>query len=300
MNAASLIRDGTRPHGTRHRTSRNANIVRLGLRILSVISPPVAAASVERIWFQVPERPVDPGDLEVLHGGTPISLAVGTAQVAGWSWGKGPAVLLVHGWGGRATDMRSFVQPLAERGYRVVLFDAPGHGDSSGGSRDDRQGLLGFRAALLAFQRRLGTVHGVVAHSGGATALALALREGLRARRAVLIAPLNDVSSYAAAFSRALGLTNRVQGMWMEKVERRLDRSWNDFAVTIAPHEVETPPVLVIHDREDREVPFEDGVAIAKMWPHSSLHPVQNLGHRRLLRDQAVVTRVTSFIAGVD
>lgn len=273
-------------------------MVRWGLRILCLISPRHAAAVAERTWFQIPRRTVGPGELEFLRGGTSLSLAVGTARVAGWSWGQGPTVLLVHGWGGRAADMRSFVQPLAQRGHRVVLFDAPGHGDSGGGS--GRRGLLEFQAALLALQQQLGALHGLVAHSGGATAVALALRAGLRARRAVLIAPLNDVSSYATAFSRALCLSNSATRLWMEQVERRLDLSWHDLAATIAPREVETPPVLIIHDREDRQVPFADGLAICAAWPRASLHAVQHLGHRRLLRDLEVVTRATSFITGGD
>ena len=47
--------------------------------------------------------------------------------------GAGPRILLVHGWGGHAARLRRYVRPLNAAGFRVVAFDAPGHGGSGGG-----------------------------------------------------------------------------------------------------------------------------------------------------------------------
>jgi pimeloyl-ACP methyl ester carboxylesterase len=38
---------------------------------------------------------------------------------------ENPAVLLVHGWGGNAAQMRAFVFPLLSAGYRVIAYDRP-------------------------------------------------------------------------------------------------------------------------------------------------------------------------------
>src|SRR5687768_6915442 len=53
-------------------------------------------------------------------------------RVAAWSWGEGPAVLLVHGWESRAAQLGAFVAPLVENGFSAVAFDAPAHGQSPG------------------------------------------------------------------------------------------------------------------------------------------------------------------------
>ena len=47
--------------------------------------------------------------------------------------GSRPAVALLHGWGGRAAQLTSFVEPLVARGFSVVALDAPGHGSSGRG-----------------------------------------------------------------------------------------------------------------------------------------------------------------------
>src|SRR5262249_24762467 len=60
------------------------------------------------------------------------TVVAGEHVLAVWQSGPAaaPAVLLVHGWGGRGVQMGAFVEPLRARGYRVVWFDQPGHGAS--------------------------------------------------------------------------------------------------------------------------------------------------------------------------
>ncbi len=53
---------------------------------------------------------------------------------------------------------------------------------------------------------------------------------------------------------------------------------------------------LVLHDPEDREVPFEHGRALADAWPGASLRAVDGLGHRAILRDVGEVARAVAFL----
>jgi hypothetical protein len=60
---------------------------------------------------------------------------------------------------------------------------------------------------------------------------------------------------------------------------------------------VALPPTLVVHDHGDREVGFRDGHETARAWPGARLLATEGLGHRRLLRDPAVVEEVVAFVA---
>lgn len=62
------------------------------------------------------------------------------------TFGDGPEVVMVHGWGMHSGVWRSFARHLAE-GHRVTLVDLPGHGHS--GMIEDYS-LQGIGAALLA------------------------------------------------------------------------------------------------------------------------------------------------------
>ena len=115
-----------------------------------------------------------------------------------WSWGEGPTVLLVHGWNGRATQLGAFVEPLLARGYRVVAFDAIGHGESAG----KQSSLPEFANCIRQIADELGGVYAIVAHSLGGAATTFALAYGLRAERLVYVShppPIRASSSRSSA-----------------------------------------------------------------------------------------------------
>jgi pimeloyl-ACP methyl ester carboxylesterase len=55
-------------------------------------------------------------------------------------------------------------------------------------------------------------------------------------------------------------------------------------------------PGLVIHDRGDRQVPYEHGQGIADAWPGAELVTIEGLGHRRMLTNPDVIGRVIGFV----
>ena len=78
-----------------------------------------------------------------------------------------------------ACDSARLLKSLADAGYRLVTFDAPAHGRSSGSHID----LMEYVDALLEVSRKVGPLHGIIAHSFGATATLLALEKGLTLRK---------------------------------------------------------------------------------------------------------------------
>ena len=217
-------------------------------------------------------------------------------RVAAWRWGRGPAVLLVHGWGSRGSRLMSFVAPLTEAGYSVVAFDAPGHGASAG----RLSSLPQFISAIQAVARELGdngTFAGIVAHSMGAAATTLAMSRGLRADRVVFLAPAVDPIGYTERFAQIVGLTPDILDRMRRSIERRFGQSWDDFNV-LRPAATMTAPLLVFHDRDDRDVEWSNGQAIAAAWPGAELISTEGLGHRRIVHDPEVVSRTIAFLAG--
>jgi hypothetical protein len=55
-------------------------------------------------------------------------------------------------------------------------------------------------------------------------------------------------------------------------------------------------PLLVIHDRDDAEVPWQDGAMIAQAWPRATLSTTSGLGHRRIVRDAEVIREAVGFL----
>jgi pimeloyl-ACP methyl ester carboxylesterase len=55
---------------------------------------------------------------------------------------------------------------------------------------------------------------------------------------------------------------------------------------------------LLVHDREDRVVPWRQGRAFAEHWPGARFLLTAGLGHGRILQDEGVVRAVADFVAG--
>ncbi|MFM9873234.1 MAG: alpha/beta hydrolase, partial [Fimbriimonadaceae bacterium] len=127
----------------------------------------------------------------------------GGAILAGYEWGEGDrSVLLMHGWNGRGTNLSSFVDPLVGAGYRVVAFDAHGHGDSGG--QYCYAPLMAGAAMDLAKEH--GDFYGVVAHSFGTCATNVAQKLGLKVERVAYLSTMCWIKQRFFEFSTAVGL----------------------------------------------------------------------------------------------
>ena len=253
---------------------------------------PGAAARVARKLFFTPRRArLRDAEREVLARGEVFSLSVGEDRVAGRAWGQGPTVLLAHGWGGHSGQMTSFVEPVVAAGFRAVALDLPGHGESAGSVSS----LVHFAAALTRAAALFGPVHGLVAHSVGAAGGTYALSCGLVVERAVFFAPPAGFQSFWARFRAGVGVSQEVLERMLHDAEGWLNVRFDGIApVDLAPRM--TAPLLVFHDPDDGEVPFEEGAALARLWPGAELRPAGGLGHLRILRDERCVAEAVRFL----
>ena len=262
----------------------------------SLLFPELAGALAERLFLTPPRaRDAAASSLDLIdarntyleHKGRHISM---------WRWGSldAPAVLLAHGWGGNAAQMRPFVFPLLSAGYRVIAYDQPAHGVSEG----KLTGLPDFAEVLAEVAGHHGGVRGVIAHSLGAAGAALALAWGKAAyQRIVLVSPPSDMVGYSRRFARWYWMPEAVRNAMQKAIEERYGVQWEDVEVRrVAPRL--TAQALVIHDRDDRMTPWTHGASVARQWPGARLLSTDGLGHRRILADESVTRAAADFIAG--
>lgn len=270
--------------------------IRASFWVLDRAAPGVGARWAERIWFTLP-RPKAPPKPSEAAPGRPFTLNIDGHHVVGEVWGDGPAVYLMHGWAGYRDQLTPFVAPLVSRGYKVVAFDAPSHGDSGPGAFGPRSSTIPeFATALMRVVAIHGPAWAIVAHSLGSTAAAAALCDGLRAGRLVMLAPMASPLSFARQFATVLGFGERTFRRLVTRVERRVGAPMRHFDVPELGRAVAMPPTLIVHDRDDVSTPVTDGAAIAAAWPGARLHVTSGLGHYRLLRDLGVITEVADFV----
>ncbi|HVT32326.1 MAG TPA: alpha/beta fold hydrolase [Rhodanobacteraceae bacterium] len=231
-------------------------------------------------------------------GAARSTLTVGANTIEVYRWGDPatqPHVLLVHGWSDYALRFVPLVDALRAAGFAVVAFDQPGHGRSTGATAT----LPEFARCLRAVGGAFGSAFAVVGHSMGGAAAAIALHDGLDAKRAVLIAPPADLAAAADRFADFVGLASHLQGPLQRHLETRASVTFEALEAHRNVREIGRP-ALVIHDIADREVPWSEGERYARFWPSARLLSTVGLGHNRILGDTAVIGAVLDFLRGDD
>lgn len=267
-------------------------MLRTAFRTVGAVAPGVAARWAETIFCRPPKQERRPGEEAFLETGTRLSVRSGAQDLAVWTWGSGRPVVLAHGWGSRAGRFSTIAAALVEADFRVVLFDAPAHGASMG-----RQASLPeFSLALRAVGDKVGPLHGLIGHSLGGAAVSLAMRHGLHAERAVLLAPPADVVLFSHAFSEHLRIPLRARKVMRQNLETRLQFRFEELHIPTLARGM-TASALIIHDRHDPDVPYAHGKEIATAWPGAQLLTTTGLGHRAILRDADVIRHTVAFLS---
>ena len=220
----------------------------------------------------------------------------GEHRVATYLWGdpaQQPLVLLAHGWSSYGLRFAPWIRALRQAGYAVATFDQLAHGRSSG----RRATLPSFAETLFQVAKHYGPLSAVVGHSLGGAATMLALSKGMQAERTVLIAPAADPMAAGERFGRAVGLAQSLRNHIFDEWEKR-------FQIPVAGLQahVNVPfiacPALVVHDIEDKEVPWAEGERYARYWPQARLISTTGLGHHRVASEPEVIADALRFLQG--
>ncbi|MCG6969177.1 MAG: alpha/beta hydrolase [Gammaproteobacteria bacterium] len=260
--------------------------------VLNRVSPRWGARLAYRLWFTSPRFDEPERERRWREKAHSFFLPHEHGPLAVYQWGQGPAVVLVHGWSGRGAQLGAFAQPLVQRGFSVVAFDAPGHGQSQG----KQTNVFEVAAALAAVAEKTGPVCAIIAHSFGTMATTLAIQQGLQLDKIVCISAPTSGLFLVESFCETFALSQTTMTLFKHRLEKEFG---TDLWQRIASDQQVTNsriPALIIHDKDDRDVPWQWSEHLAKAWPSSHLWLTHGLGHRRILRNPAVVDAVSEFI----
>jgi pimeloyl-ACP methyl ester carboxylesterase len=278
-------------NSTNVRTSAQAWL-NYGLGVIAAQNPKAAAALLAELFLAAPSRRVSSGpERALLETAERSEIAFDGERLPVYRFGAGPAVLLVHGWGGSSGQLHPFIEPLLARGLSVVAFDAPGHGLATG----TWLAIPRFAAAIVHVARCVGPFHAIIAHSMGGAASAFAMSLGLQVQRAVFIGPPASEYDFFRQWFASLGMPENILPLATQRVVDRVGATFERLRPQPIAADVRAP-LLVIHDRDDREVPYADGAEIAAAAPNGRLHSTSGLGHRRILRDPNVIQASVDFV----
>lgn len=268
-------------------------LIRLAFQVGGRLAPPIAGRIAYKLWLTPTRHKTPSSEKEALDTADIKYIQINDNSIATFSWGKsGPTVLLVHGWSGRGTQMGSFVQPLINAGYRVMSFDAPAHGKSSG----KQTNLYQVADTLVALQHHFGSFDAVISHSFGGPCVATAIQHGLEIKRLVSISPPANTLGLIEKFISILRIPAKAGSHLTQRFESNFGKTvWHDVSMINTVKQLKISGLL-IHDTDDVDIPWQEGRDVAQAWNKAQFIKTSGLGHRRILRDAAVIESAVNFI----
>ncbi|MEP0847429.1 MAG: alpha/beta fold hydrolase [Phycisphaerae bacterium] len=220
------------------------------------------------------QRPTDAAELRERGVNESLRVRVGPPEASLAVWivePQGPArgtILYLHGIFDSKSSLLPTAHSHAQRGYRGVLVDSRGHGESTGewltyGAQEAED----YSQVLDELQRRglLAGRLGVYGCSYGAgVAVQLAGRDD-RIAAAVVLAPFSSMREIVLARVRSLHLDWAFNERTIAAaIERAGELAGFDPAKAdgVAALGYRALPLLVIHGQEDRTIPSEQGVRL--------------------------------------
>jgi len=269
-------------------------LLRLTFSIGGFLAPRLTGLSAYKLWFTPTRFQTPPSERAALDSAKVAHLKINDHDIATYAWGNsGPLILLVHGWSGRGTQLGSFVEPLIKAGYRVLSFDAPAHGKSSG----KQTNLYEVADVIVALQEHYGNFDSVITHSFGGPCLAVAIQRGVKTSRVINISPPATTKGLIEKFISTLNIPEKAGINLMDRIENTFGKKiWHEISMENTVRGLDIP-ALVIHDDQDIDVPWQEGQLVAQSWDNAHFVKTSGLGHRRILRDTTVIESTVNFIA---
>ncbi len=278
--------------------SPGVNLMRMAMKGIDRVSPALAGRLTYALISSPPRYKPKPPELVLRASAHKWKVPFQGGWLQCYRWGQGPVCLFVHCWGGRGTQAEDMIRQLTQNGMSVVSFDHPAHGLSSGKTAE----MVRMSAAVTAVVNNIGPVHTLIGHSLGVAASAIALRDSnaqghaLNVGRLVSISSLTHCIWFTEVVAEFLGISVKT----VARARRIVDDSyaqpvgWEDLSVVEMMSKLSLP-ILLIHDYDDAEIPFEHGVKISRAVPKAQFLATTGQGHRRILKAPAVLDLVTQF-----
>ncbi|HVW59942.1 MAG TPA: alpha/beta hydrolase [Puia sp.] len=274
--------------------------VRARLRILSLVSTEKAAKKAFDL-FCTPRRKSRKPWPEIFEKGEKLSFPLEGCTIRGHRWLPHQAysntlkkVLILHGFESSSRNFEQYINAFLKKGYEVLAFDAPAHGQSGG----RRITLPLYMDMIRTVYDKYGPIHSFMGHSLGALALGLFLASVPHddATRVVLIAPAVEATAAVDMFFQLLELNDEVRTAFDAYGYSLYNLPFSWFSLRRALRQIKAG-VLWVQDEDDSITPLKDTIPVREEG-HSHVRWIltKGLGHRKIYRDKDVMRQVVDFL----
>lgn len=212
-----------------------------------------------------------------------------TIQTYQWK-GEKQTVLLAHGWESNTYRWKSLINTLHQDGHHIIALDAPAHGQSSGTQ---------FNAILYSEFINIVAAHYqptvIVGHSvGGMASVFFQYKYQLKSiKKLVLLGAPSEFTKIFKNYVNMLSYNRKIENGLNRLILDKYDNEPAFFSSANFSKDIEAKG-LIIHDKSDKIIDYEDAELIAKHYKNSTLKTTEGLGHS--LKHDSIDDDILNFI----
>lgn len=242
-------------------------------------------------------------DLKSIANAEQTHLDFEEIQIPIYSWGEGDKVLLVHGWGSRASHMALLARIISIAGFQVFAFDAPAHSSVTNRQQKSTSSMFEFGRSISAVANHIGNINAIVGHSIGALSALFTVAGYLKlekykfnSKKVILISAPANVEQVLSSFSKTHNLSDTEKNSLRKNLEKEFDFKISDYCASKALSGFDQE-LLVIHDQDDDEVPYSNANVFKNSLQKTDLYITNKLGHQKILFNRDLSKNIATYIS---
>lgn len=271
------------------------SILRFYFKHLAFIKEDFAVSIATKIFRTTRRSKLKKAELEFLNTSLKFDVPYKNDKLKAYSWGiDGPVIVLIHGWDSKAAHFKDIVPILLAAGFKVIAFDGPAHGDSPGKQTD----MVDFGNAVASLIMQIKDVKAIIAHSFGATSVVhkLAHSPNLPIENLITISCSFGLPDVLSRFGTFLCMKQPLISKLIKNFEIKHPEASETFKSRSYIEKIKVKNILLIHDKNDQVVPFNDTYELIDEWKNANFLLTENLGHKQIIKDSTVMQHIIAFI----
>lgn len=235
-------------------------------------------------------RPKDKKYLDTSEQKGNFQAGLGNIQYYIWNETGTKTILLLHGWESNSARWRFLISVLKKSNYRFVAIDAPAHGASDSKTFDVHQFAQAIDVAVQKFD-----VNALIGHSAGGLAINwyLGQFEYPKLDNIVLLGAPSGLDKVLNNYYAVLKPSRRAIELLEQNFEKSFEFKIDDMSAFNMVAEVSIP-TLIIHDKHDAALDYENAIEFDKHFVNSTLMITEGFGHG--LQHRKIFEAITEFL----
>lgn len=257
------------------------------VKILQRLSPKLTASIAFNFISKPKNRKIRPFEKSILKIAKENTIRFKSFKIKTYTWGEGTkTALLVHGWGGRASNFGAIIPKLLEKEYKIIGFDGPCHGASTKKKTNFFEMADLVKLFLEKEQYDL-----VITHSMGSVFSFTAMNSlQYKINQMIVLTTPNRFLEFIELAVMHFGLTKKTTQLLIKKVQKTTtEYDLVTLKASSLVKNIDINKATFIHDISDKVISIEKTKQVSTSLKKAEFIEVEGTGHYRMLWAKKVI-----------